>query len=256
MNIFLKILFFVVFLLFSLGAKAQKEDSSITLYGKLYDSKDYSPVEFAHIINLDSPYATISDSSGFFDIKLQVGDTLHITSIGYHDESVAINKSLPAIFRSIPMQKRTYDIKSVEVTPWGTYQDFKYDFITLDIDDPEEDVHPLLWRDLPGKPIDPEPHYPDVFNPVSFLYDVFSGNRKERMKYNEILSKETKKQKIRSKYNKEIVGNLTGLEGEELGKFMEFCNFSDKELLNKTGYEILKKVKQKYQIFKQDTATN
>ena len=240
-------------MLFSFQANAQKEDSLITLYGKLYDSKDSSPVEFAHVVNLDSPYATISDSLGFFDIKLYPGDTLQITSIGYHDESIAINKYLPAVFRSISMQQRTYDIASVEITPWGTYRDFKNKFISLDLKNPEEDVHPLLWKDLPRKPEEPEPHYPSVFNPVSFLYDVFSGDRESRIKYYEILSKETKERKIRSKYNKEIVGNLTGLKGEELADFMEFCNFTEEELLNKTGYEILKEVKKKYQIFKKDT---
>ena len=248
-----QILIAFLILLFSFQANAQKEDSVITLYGKLYDSKDFSAVEYAHIINLDSPHATISDSAGFFEIKLQAGDTLQITSIGYHDETVTINEYLPAIFRSISMEQRTYDISSVEITPWGTYQDFKNKFISLDLDDPEEDVHPLLWRDLPRAPAEPEPHNPGVLNPVSFLYDVFSGNRKERIKYNEILSKKTKERKIRSKYNKEIVSNLTGLEGEELEEFMEFCNFSEAELLNKTGYKILKEVKQKYQIFKKDT---
>lgn len=243
---------FVVLFSFS-QANAQKEDSLITLYGKLYDSKDFSPVEFAHIINLDSPYATISDSAGFFEIKLHPGDTLQTTSIGYHDESITINDYLPLVFRSISMQQRAYDIKSVEITPWGTYRDFKNKFISLDLEDPEENVHPLLWRDLPRKPIEPEPHYPGVLNPVSFLYDVFSGNREERIKYHEILSKKTKERKIRSKYNKEIVGNLTGLEGEELEEFMKFCNFTEKELLNKKAYEILKEVKQKYQIFKKDS---
>lgn len=256
LNTSVKIFFFAVFLLFSLGTKAQKKDSLITLYGKLYDSKDFSPIEFAHVINLDSPYATISDSSGFFDIKLHARDTLHITSIGYHDKTLTFNEFLPAVFRSISMQQRAYDIKSVKITPWGSYQDFKHNFITLEIDGPEEDVHPLLWRSLPRKPAEPEPHHPDVFNPVSYLYDVFSGKREERIKYNEILSKEAKQKRIRSKYNKEIVSNLTGLEGEELDRFMEFCNFTEEELLNKKGYKILKEVKRKYQLFKKDTVTN
>ena len=248
-----QILIGIVFVLSAFQGIAQKEDSLITLYGKLYDSKDFSPVEFAHVINLDSPYATISDSAGFFEIKLHPEDTLQVTSIGYHDESITINKYLPVIFRSISMQQQTYNIKSVEITPWGTYQDFKNKFMSLDIDNPEENVHPLLWKDLPRKPLEIEPHHPGVMNPVSFLYDVFSGSREERRKYNEILRQKTKERKIRPKYNKKIISNLTGLEGEELEEFMNFCNFTEENLLNKTGYEILKEVKHKYQIFKKDT---
>ncbi len=259
MNITCKtLLFTALLLLVSLLLHPQTKDSTITLHGSLYDSKDFSPVEFAHIINLNRPYATISDSSGYFKIKMNMEDTLHITSIGYEDKYVSYNQKAPAIFKSIPLNQKTYDIESIEITPWKTYRDFKNKFISLELDDSRKKVHPLIWEGLPRKPIDAEPEEPGILNPVSFLYDLFSGDREERTKYNEILSRETKQRRIRSKYNKEIVSNLTGLKGEELEKFMDFCNFTEQELLNRKAYEILEEVKQKYKVFKkkEDTVTD
>lgn len=253
-----KILPIVILLLASSHLYTQNKDSTITLHGSLYDSKNFSPVEFAHIINLNSPYATISDSTGYFEIKMQPGDTLHLTRIGYENRYVSYDGKAPAIFKSIPLNQKSYEIQSVEIRPWKTYQDFKNKFISLELDDPREKVHPLIWEGLPPKPLDLEPEPPSIGSPVSFLYDIFSGNRKQRAKYNEILSKETKQRKIRSKYNKEIVSNLTGLKGEELKQFMDFCNFTDKELLNRKAYDILKEVKLKYSVYKRikDTTTN
>jgi hypothetical protein len=256
-NILRKILLLGALLPLSSLLYAQDKDSIITLHGSLYDSKDLSPVEFAHIINLNNPYATISDSSGYFDIKMYQGDTLHITCIGYEDRHISYNQAGPAIFKSIPLNQKSYNIESVKITPWKTYQDFKNKFISLDLDDPREKVHPLIWEGLPSTPLNMEPEEPNIGNPVSFLYDIFSGNREERIKYKEILSRETKKRKIRSKYNKEIVSNLTGLKGEKLKEFMDFCNFTDQELLNRKAYDILMEVKLKYKVFKkrEDTVT-
>jgi hypothetical protein len=252
------ILLFSLLLLLSPQLYAQHKDSTITLHGSLYDSKDFSPVEFAHIINLNRPHATISDSSGYFDIKMNKGDTLHITCIGYEDKYVSYEPIATAIFKSIPLNQKAYKIESIKITPWKTYQEFKNRFISLDIDNPRENVHPLVWEGLPRKPLDVEPPAPNIGNPVSFLYDVFSGEREQRRKYNEILSRETKKRKIRSKYNKEIVSNLTGLKGEKLEEFMDFCNFTEQELLNRSAYDILKEVKRKYQWFKskEESGTN
>jgi hypothetical protein len=189
---------------------------------------------------------------------MYAGDTLHITSIGYENKYITYKEQGPAIFKSIPLDQKTYEIESVEIRPWKTYRDFKNKFMSLDLDDPKDDVHPLLWNDLPSKPVDTEPIEPSVMNPVSLLYDIFSGDRAERIKYNEILSRETKQRKIRSKYNKEIVGNLTGLKGERLEEFMDFCNFTEKELLNRTAYDILEEVKRKYKWFqrKEEKGTN
>ena len=258
LNTYTKILFFLGVLLYSLtlSVSAQNADSTITLYGKLYDSKDYAPVEFAHVINMNRAGATITDSSGFFQLRIQAGDTLFISCIGYEDARLSIPKYNPVIFKSIPMNKRTYEISSVEIRPWKTYEDFKKKFMSLKIDDPREDVHPLLWQDMPTKPLDPVPHHPTIMNPVSFFYEVFSGERKARMKYNEILSKETKKRKIRSKFNEEIVGDLTGLEGKQLEEFIDFCNFTDEQLLEMNEYEVLQQVKRKYQLFKEEYDIN
>jgi hypothetical protein len=232
--------------------QAQKKDSLITLLGNLYNSRTFEPVEFAHVINVKDYGATITDSLGNFKINIEKGDTLLITSIGYENKKYVYDGAYQqTIFESIPMEERVYQIEQVEITPWGTYREFKNKFMSLETDNPRDKVHPLLWKDLPEKPDTVEPFVPGLTNPISFLYYMFSSEGKSLRKYRELKMEQTKKDKIRSKYNKQLVADLTGLEGKELERFMKFCNFTDEYILNTRKYLILKRVKELYKLYKE-----
>ncbi|MGM0530608.1 MAG: hypothetical protein ACQER7_04595 [Bacteroidota bacterium] len=231
-------------------AYSQKKDSTIHFFGNLYDADSFKPVKNAHIININNNKATISDTLGNFDIRIKPGDSLKISSIGYREKFYQYTGVwLNIVFESIPLKERIYEISEVEITPWGTYEDFKERFLNLDRKTPRENLHPLAWNILKERPEDDEPAEPGIASPVSMIYDLFSQEGKERRKYQEIKKKEEKEKRIRSKFNREIVGNLTGLEGEKLDRFMEFCNFTDEYILNTKEYFILERVKVKYKQF-------
>ena len=222
----------------------------ITVLGNLYNEKTFEPVQFAHVINTRNYTATITDTIGNFSIKIRKKDTLLITSIGYENKKITFGeKNQQVVFKSIPMEEKLYRIKQVEVTPWGTYNEFKNRFMALDKKNPRDDIHPLLWKDLPQKPDEIEPYVPNITNPISFLYYIFSEEGKSKRKLIELQKKATIDSKIRSKYNREKVSDLTGLEGKELERFMKFCNFTDEYLLNTKEYKILQRVQNMYQMY-------
>jgi hypothetical protein len=240
----------IIFLGLVQNALSQQKDSTLQFLGNLYEKESFQPVPYAHIINLNSNRATISDTLGNFDIVLSPGDTLMITSIGYEQKHYQYpGQWKKVIFRSIPLKRKTYSISKVEVTPWGTYADFKNRFMNLDINSPKEKIHPLLWEDLPQKPDKPKVSEPGINSPVSMIYNMFSEEAKERRKYRELLKKQRRAEKIRSKFNRDHVSSLTGLKGNKLDRFMEFCNFSDAYILETREYFILERVKKKYRQF-------
>ncbi len=232
-------------------AQAQEKDSLTTILGNVYNEKNFKPVEFAHVINLDRFNATITDTLGIFRIKVNRGDTLLITSIGYESKRYVYDgKYQPYVFESIPMEEKLYEISEVEITPWGTYREFKNKFMSLETENPKENIHPLLWRGIPLRPDTIIPHEPSIMNPVSFLYSMFSDEGKEKRKMMEIQKHQIKQQKIEAKYNRELVSEITGLEGKEVKRFMDFCNFTDEYILNTKQYYILKRVKKLYKEYK------
>jgi|SRR6056297_3184915 len=231
---------------------SQQRDSTLRFFGNLYDSKSYRPIEYAHIINMDRNYATVSDSLGTFDLKIAPGDSLMITSIGY--KTTYYQYSGPwqeVVFKSIPMDEEVYAITGVEITPWGTYEDFKRKFLSLDIKDPQEDVHPLLWEGINREPeLKQEELNPGITSPITMIYSLFSQELQSKQKLRELQEVETIEDRIREKYNPEQISELTGLEGERLQRFMNFCNFSDAYILRTKQYFILERVKKCYQEFK------
>lgn len=228
----------------------QEKDSTIHFFGNLYNADSFKPVKNAHIININNNRATISDTLGNFDIRLKPGDSLKISSIGYRQKFYHYDGEWKnVVFESIPLKERIYEITEVEITPWGSYENFKNRFLNLDMETPREKLHPLVLEDFPEKPENTEPVEPGITSPISLIYNIFSKEGEERRKYKELQKKETREKKIQSKFNRETIGNLTGLEGEKLDKFMEFCNFTDEYILNTKEYFILKRVKMKYKQF-------
>jgi len=230
---------------------SQQSDSTLRFFGNLYDSRTYRPIEYAHIINISGNNATISDSLGTFDLKIEPGDSLMITSIGYQTTYYQYKDSLQkVVFRSIAMDEQVYAISGVEVTPWGTYRDFKRKFLSLDIKDPQEDVHPLLWEGINREPeLKEEQINPGITSPITMIYSLFSKEIQSKQKLRELQRAKTREDRLNEKFNREQVSALTGLEGEKLERFMNYCNFSEEYILNTREYFILERVKKCYQQF-------
>ena len=55
---------------------------------------------------------------------------------------------------------------------------------------------------------------------------------------------------IDEKFNGEMVAQLTGLQDDELVKFMSFCNFSTDFILNYSPETIRREIRKKYQEYR------
>ena len=51
---------------------------------------------------------------------------------------------------------------------------------------------------------------------------------------------------VQSKFNRELVSELTGLKDDELLEFMVYCHFSYYDLIRSSREDIIKRVKSKY----------
>ena len=241
----------VLFLMLGNLTMAQQPDSTLQFFGNLYDADNFKSIEYAHIINIDGRNATISDSLGNFNLNVKPGDSLMISSIGYKTTYYRYTGPYQkAVFRSIAMKEAVYPIDEVKVTPWGTYEDFRRKFLSLDIKDPHENVHPLLYEGLNREPeLKEEELNPGITSPITLIYSLFSQELQSKQKLRELQKRKTKEDILKDKFNREQVQELTGLEGQQLDRFMNYCNFSEAYILNTREYFILERVKKCYQRF-------
>jgi hypothetical protein len=210
-------------------------------------------IQFAHIINQTSGYAMISDTLGYFRILADLNDLLIITAIGYYNLPVLVNDSLIhlqalRIFRLIP---RIYPITEVKVGQLGTYEQFKNNFLKLDLPEPEHQMHPSVVPDI-EKGIDTLDLIGpiSVMSPISAMYYLLSKEGKSLRKLEKINEEELFLKQVEHKYNPEMLARITGMEGEELYDFVTFCNFSPEFLLEASEYEIIEAVLEKLKEYK------
>lgn len=222
----------------TLSAQVIKNDSVRYFLGRIIDSEDHKPVQFAHIINRNSGLGMISDTLGYFTIRVQTNDFLTVTAIGFYDLAIQINDTLLLTdkIHDFHMSPRTYPIKTVDINPLGTYDQFKYNVLNLEITEPRGNIHPSIMEDINRGTDTLDMIEPlTITSPISVLYYLFSKEGKSIRRLQETLEKEKLEKKMLPKI--ELAERITGLKGVELQEFLDFCNFEIDFFLSVTEYE-------------------
>ena len=246
--------FFGIYLLaalltFSYEVSAQVlTDSLVTINGQLKDL-DEMPVPYAHIINQGLGLGTTSDSLGFFTIHMRFGDSLHISAIGFNDKYFQLPKFWFSNHFSgiMHLRYKIYEIEEVSIQSWGTYAQFKQKVLNTRIPPPPaEEASLYLQRMARAEAI----KYNKV--QVGFSFHMRSPEERSLRKLKEKMEEERKRDIIVQKFNENNVGQLTGLKGDELRSFMNYCRFPEDFLLYSSEYDILKAVKRIYSRYYHD----
>jgi len=203
----LKFIFLIILanLIINQGIAQESSDSLQLFYGRLI-TEDNKPVALAHVINVNMKIGVASDTLGYFKIWVYPGNTLNLSAIGFEFLEYTLSGRIPDTLTSIILHRRFYEIPEVSITYFGTYKDFEYKVLNLKLKD-ENIINELVLKQLPR-----------VDNPISLLYNMLSREGKSQRKYMEIKEQEPLLRKAEAKYNREIVKNITGLDGMELNE--------------------------------------
>ncbi len=243
--------FMLFFLITMVSVYAQREtlslDSLVMMQGQLRDVASGVPIPYAHILNTRYKRATVSDTLGFFTLPMHRNDTLFITAIGFEDTKFTLPVFWPANHYSgvIYIKERVYHIEGVTVHGLGTYEQFKQKVLSLDLSK--------------NKVIRMQTYYDKIlteeaikYQKVStgFLFSLRSPEERSLKKLEKVLEEQKIRDKIKSKFNKAMVSQLTGLQGIQLERFMHYCDLPEDFILNASEYDILVRVKNIYENYK------
>jgi hypothetical protein len=232
----------------------ENRDTILLFSGRIINEQTGTPIKFAHIINQTWSHLAISDTLGYFRIRVRLNDLLIITSIGFYDLPIYIYDSIIAenrlhIYHMIP---KIYSLPGVNVLRLGTYEQFKYNFLNLQLPQPEHPASTLVLQDI-EKGIDTlgitEPA--SIGSPITAIYNLVSKEGKSLRKLKKLKEEEEFWKQVEYKYNPEMLGRITGLQGPELFEFINFCNFSHKFVLESSEYEIIEKVLDKLKEYRE-----
>ena len=231
---------------------------------RVFDGITYQPLSGASVYNVNTKKFAFTDKNGRFEINLTLNDTLIISKSIYRQLVAVIDQKLVYGYEDFFLYYKATMLKEVTIIGINpSYEGFKKDIVTLEL--PEyykrmEEAQLSEWQkanaaykdngnilSLGGKV---------TMSPISFLYDKYSHKGKMGRLYSEMLSYEDEVERIHQKYNRELVSELTGLQGDELLDFMMYCRFNYYDLVRWSDEKIREKIRSNYFNYQYDNIAN
>jgi hypothetical protein len=231
---------------------------------RVFDGITYQPLSGASVYNMNTQKFAFTDKNGRFTIELSLNDTLIISKSTYRQHVAVIDQKLFYGFEDFFLYYKATMLKEVTIIGINpSYEGFKKDIVTLELPDyykRMEETQLSEWQkanaafkqngnilSLGGKV---------TLSPISFLYDKYSHKGKMGRLYNEMLSYNEEMERIQQKYNRDLVSELTGLQGDELLDFMMYCHFNYYDLVRWSDEQIREKIRANYFNYQYDRIAN
>lgn len=175
-----------------------------TFRGTIIDSASGIPMSKVSIKNLISKNGTLSDLRGEFSLQVNDGDVIQISYLGYKQKIIRLQSVAELKSRYIEMveQKNTLPTATIR-KPMTQYQ----------IDSSER---AFLYADAFGYK-----QQKSAMSPISSLYQRFSKKHKEIRKFQNQIIEMERQNFIDTKYTPDVCAKITGIEGDNLAKFMQ-----------------------------------
>jgi hypothetical protein len=241
----------IIFLFLSICSFAQE---NVLLTGQVRDMTTGHALPGVHVINLGDSAATISDLQGIFRIPVQIGDSIAYSSIGFTERVYLITDSLLGVNPFyVGMAPQVYQLGEVTVNPLGSKAQFRKEFMDLNLADDKLEIDGLInnvERDFPvWEDAEEIKKLKYALNPISYLYYNFNKRAKSRQEYRRLVSTDHKRDEARAKFDTLAVSKYTGLKGDSLFLFMNFCALSETFLYRASSYDIMLVVQKKFAQF-------
>lgn len=235
----------IIFLFVIIYNSGLGQNKVYEITGKIINEKDNSPVHYATVINVKKGKATTCDSLGFFHITMLSSDILRINALGFERQyfsfkDSALNASKIYI---IKLKEKTYRIANVDIYE-ARWKDFEFEFIHTvpENEETKENIEKWFHSLIDPKELALITASVSIGIPINFKTKA----DKQKLKVEELKKQDAENKIIESKYNPELVTEITGLNSTETIRFMRFCNFTREFLLYSNDYDIIIEIKKQY----------
>ena len=228
---------------------------SLLLKGKVINDSTEDAMPSVHVLNLSSVEGAITNAEGTFEIAVKSQDTLYFSYLGFKAIKVPVSNDM--IKYGIPIFRLTqlsFALEEVIVRP---YQLTGY----LDIDVKNVPLNPAGRYNIPGLP---QSGYEagnsnrssiskaigSLFNPADFLYNLFGKNPKQMRKLKKMRKDDNIKNLLSTKFDREVLVQLLGIERFNLEEILRNCNYSNSFIKEANDLQILEAISGCYEEYK------
>jgi hypothetical protein len=194
-----------------------QEQEKVSVKGTVIDAENQKFIPYAQIASFQQMKVFSADVAGEFNLMLSPDDSIRVMVMGFEPATVSVKtiqkSAKPFEIRlrhtSIPLKEvvirsETANEHLAKVMP----SDIKMGYINP--------IHPSLREDFGGRPT----VLAAIIKPIDFAYNRLSKVEKNKRRTKRLLITES----IQNQYSKELVAEITGLQGKELDDFFVYCN--------------------------------
>lgn len=187
------------------------------------------------VTNKNTQRTAISNNLGTFEIYVTVGDSLTASSVGYVPVATEITTLsdilLDMKMGTIQLETATVDRMSKEAELRDAMQGYRKQGVYYN-----------------GKP----PALAYIFNPVTSLYELFGRTPRNARRFQNYMGQELAATEVDRKFNKALIQDLTGLEGEDLNNFVVWFRPSYEKIQHWQEYDMTAYIMQSFKQFERD----
>jgi len=201
---------FLLFVFLSYGSTGAFAQTNLKLTGTVLDAQSRQPLQSVTILKTQTRRGTITNAAGKFQLMVSPNDTLVIRSVGYKTQQYVV----PAQAKSDLNVEILLKEGSQELPEVSVVGGLDYEKVNRALRNQKKPPAPKVAVKPPApKPLYPEfkgvPIAPTIINPISFLYDMFSTEGKDKKKLAEILAETAaRRQAIEDKKKQQAYDSL------------------------------------------------
>ncbi len=222
--------------------------------GYIYNDNSKQPLPNVNIINTNKVRGAMSDAKGYFEIDVQVNDTLHFSLLGFQSLRIRVtNDWIKNKVTRIQLTEKAIALEEVVIAPFNltgyleidsklipTKENYRYSISGLTQGYEAGEYAPNAFGKVLGS----------IFNPADMLYNFFGKNGKELKKLKDMKKDDTIRNLLESKYDRETLSVLLGISKDEIPEILQRCNYSEAFIQSANDLQILDAISGCYEQYK------
>ena len=245
----------LIFISLAFSFICYSQEQSQTVRGKVQSETSEAILQNVHVLNLTKVKGTITDKEGEFEINAKLNDTLYFSYIGYKPIKVVVTNDLIRFEdNTIELTELAFALEEIIIKP---YQLTGY----LEIDVKNAPVNTSTRYRIIGLPnLGYEAGRRSrsgiskvigaIFNPADFLNNLFKKKSDKMDKLRLIREDIEIKNLLSTKFDREVLVQLLGVERVDIDEILRNCNFSDTFIKQANDLQIMEAINECYDEYK------
>ena len=247
-----KIIIFITLFISTLTFSQQQIE---IVKGNVQSETSKSVLQNVHVLNLTKVKGTITSSEGEFEIQAKVNDTLYFSYIGYKPLKVVVTNDLIRFDNNtIELTELAFALEEIIIKP---YQLTGY----LEIDVKNAPVNTSTRYRIIGLPnLGYEAGRRSrsgiskvigaIFNPADFINNLFKKKTAKMDKLRLMREDREIKNLLSTKFDREVLVQLLGVDKIDIDEILRNCNFSDTFIEQANDLQIMEAINECYDEYK------